>query len=175
MFAMLQSLSVLRDRRKMAVGKLLHRDHQRREALLAVRTVIDPMRERYRSLERATGAPITSHRVLAAIGAMPGIGASALAQQLGMNRPAMSQALKSLEERGWISRRRDLGDGRSVQLRLTDSGAQLLRSTVGRASGTLDRCIRALSDAELRAATVGLRAIARQLNRKVPRLRAARR
>jgi len=172
---MLQSLSVLRDMRNMAVGKHLQRDHQRRAALLAVRCVIDQMRERYRSLERATGAPITSHRVLATIAALPGIGASALAEHLGMNRPAMSQALKSLEERGWISRRRDLGDGRSVQLRLTESGTRLLRSTVGRASGTLERCIRGLSDRELRAASVGLQAIARQLSRKAPALRAARR
>jgi DNA-binding MarR family transcriptional regulator len=147
----------------MSVGNVLQRDRQRREALLAMRAVIDQMRERYRALERATGAPITSHRVLAAIAATPGIGASALAQQLGMNRPAMSQVLKSLDDRGWISRRRDLGDGRSVQLHITQSGGQLVRSTVGRASGTLDRCIRALSDAELRAATLGLRAIAKQL------------
>ena len=58
---MLQSSPVLREMREMVVGKLLHRDHQRREALLAARTVIDQMRERYRSLERATGAPITIH------------------------------------------------------------------------------------------------------------------
>jgi DNA-binding MarR family transcriptional regulator len=109
--------------------------------------------------------------VLAAIAAAPGIGASALAQRLGMNRPAMSQALKSLEERGWISRHRDLGDGRSVRLRLTAAGGQLLRSTVTRASGRLDRCIRALSDPELRAATVGLRAIAKQLTQKSQRRR----
>jgi MarR family transcriptional regulator, organic hydroperoxide resistance regulator len=155
----------------MSVGNVLQRDRQRREALVAMRAVIDQMRERYRALERATGAPITSHRVLAAITATPGIGASALAQQLGMNRPAMSQVLKSLDERGWISRRRDHGDGRSVQLRITQSGGQLVRSTEGRASGTLDRCIRALSDAELRAATVGLRAIAKQLIGKPRRRR----
>ncbi len=156
----------------MPVGKLLQRDRQRRAALLAARAVIDQMREQYRALERATGAPITSHRVLAAIAATPGIGASALAQRQGMNRPAMSQALKSLEERGWITRRRDLGDGRSVQLRLTVAGGQLLRSTVARASGRLDRCIRALTDPELRAATIGLRAIARQLTQKPARRRA---
>ncbi len=155
----------------MAVGPLLQRDRQRREVLFAARTIIDQMRERYRALERATGAPITSHRVLAAIAATPGIGASALAQQLGMNRPAMSQTLRVLAQRRWIKRIRDVGDGRSVQLRLTESGSQLLRSTVGRASGTLDRCIRGLSDAELRAATVGLRAIAKQLTRKTPRRR----
>jgi DNA-binding MarR family transcriptional regulator len=155
----------------MAVGKLLQRERQRRAALLAARTMIDQMREQYRALERATGAPITSHRVLGAIAATPGIGASALAQRLGMNRPAMSQALKSLEERGWISRRRDLGDGRSVRLRLTVAGGQLLRSTVARASGRLDRCIRALPDPELRAATIGLRAIVGQLLQKTPRRR----
>jgi DNA-binding MarR family transcriptional regulator len=169
---MLQSSSVVRDAREMPVGNLLQRDRRRRDALVAARAIIDQMREQYRALERATGAPITSHRVLAAIAATPGIGASALAQRLGMNRPAMSQALKALEERGWISRRRDLGDGRSVRLRLTEGGSQLLRSTVGRASGKLDRCIRALTDAELRAATVGLRAIARQLAHTPPRRRA---
>lgn len=155
----------------MAGGHLPQRDRKRREALLAMRSIIDQMRERYRSLERATGAPITSHRVLTAIAAMPDIGASALAQHLGMNRPAMSQALKSLEERGWISRRRDLGDGRSVQLRLTEAGGRLLRSTVGRVSGTLDRSIRALSDTELRAAAVGLSAVARQLRQTAPQRR----
>ena len=171
MFAMLQSLSVMRDIREMAVGNLRQRDRRRRETLLAMRSIIDRMREHYRALERATGAPITSHRVLAAIAASPGIGASALARQLDMNRPAMSQTLKSLEERGWISRRRDRGDGRSVQLRLTESGNQLLRSTVGRASGALDRCIRSLTDTELRAARVGLRAIAKELALKAPHRR----
>ncbi len=170
---MLQSLPVVRDIREMTVGDLLQRDRQRREALYAARAIIDEMRERYRALERATGASITSHRVLAAIAATPGIGASALALQLKMNRPAMSQTLKALEQRRWIRRCRDAGDGRSVQLRLTVSGTQLLRTTVGRASGTLDRCIRKLSDAELRAATVGLRAIARQLNTRAARGRAA--
>ena len=155
----------------MPVGILLQRERQRREALLSARTVVDQMREHYLALERATGAPITSHRVLAAIAATPGIGASALAQRLGMNRPAMSQALKSLEERGWITRRRDLGDGRSVQLRLTAPGNRLLKSTVSRASGKLERCIRALSDPELRAALTGLRAIAKHLTQAAPRRR----
>jgi hypothetical protein len=42
---------------------------------------------------------------------------------------------------------------------------------VGRASGALERCIRSLSDTELRAATVGLRAIAKELALKAPRRR----
>ncbi|HTY49935.1 MAG TPA: MarR family transcriptional regulator [Steroidobacteraceae bacterium] len=143
------------------------RERLRREALRAARALVDRMRERYRELERASGAPIAAHRVLGGIAAAPGIAASKLAQQLGMNRPAMSQALRALEERGWIRRRRDPHDGRSVQLHLTESGMALLRSTAGRASGTLERCIRALPDAQLRTAAAGLAALVRRLPRRM--------
>src|SRR5688500_15792959 len=83
-----------------------------RRARLAARALIDHVRSRYRELEQLTGAPITANRVLVCLGEEPGITASRLAGALGMQRPALSQVLKGLVERGWIERERDESDQR---------------------------------------------------------------
>lgn len=117
------------------------------------------MRALYRELERMTDAPITMHRALTCIGEEPGITASRLAARLGMQRPAVSHVLKGLAARGWIERRRHDGDQRSVQIHPTDEGVQILRATSGRAVGTLQRAVRALSAPELRQLAEGLAAL----------------
>lgn len=107
------------------------------------------MRRLYSELEQLTGAPIGMHRALNAIGAAPGIQASRLADALGMQRPAVSQLLKGMAARGWIERRRDDTDQRSVQIHLTASGQRMLKITVGRAVGILQGAVAALDDADV--------------------------
>lgn len=119
------------------------------EALLAARSLVDRMRALYRELERMTGAPITLHRALVCISNQPGLPASELARQLGMQRPTVSQVLKSLAARGWIERRRHEGDQRSVQIHATADGEQILKATAGRAVVTLQRAVRKLSSGDL--------------------------
>lgn len=122
------------------------REHR---ALLAARALVDRMRGLYRELEQLTGAPIGMHRALNAIGAAPGIQASRLAQLLGMQRPAVSQLLRGMAARGWIERRRGESDRRAVQIQLTPSGQRMLKVTVGRAVGILQRAVAALDDADV--------------------------
>jgi DNA-binding MarR family transcriptional regulator len=118
-------------------------------ALFAARSLVDRMRTLYRELEQMTGAPITWHRALVCIGAEPGLPASRLAAQLGMQRSAVSQLLKGMSARGWIERRRSLEDQRSVQVHPTAEGRQILQATAGRAVFTLQRAVCSLPQKEL--------------------------
>lgn len=118
-------------------------------ALLAARALIDRMRSMYRELEQLTGAPIGLHRALVCIGNEPGLTPSRLALRLGMQRPAVSQLLKSLTMRGWIERRRSDLDQRATQIHPTAAGKQILRATAGRAVFTLQRAVCQLPPAEL--------------------------
>ena len=131
--------------------------------LLAARTLVDRMRALYRELEQMTGVPIGVHRALNAIGAEPGLQASRLAIVLGMQRPAVSQLLRSTEAHGWIERRRDEVDQRVVRIHLTTAGEQMLRRTAGRAVGILQRSVQALGEAELVHLAAGLPALVQQL------------
>lgn len=134
-----------------------------RAALLSARAFIDDMRTRYRELEKQTGASITMHRALDSIAGNPGISASALAAALGMKRPAVSHVLKGLAERGWIDRHRTKADQRSVQLRLTAAGTQIVEATAGSAVGTLRRAVSHLTESEVAALSSGLAALLREL------------
>lgn len=132
-------------------------------ALLAARALVDNMRTLYRQLERMTDAPISMHRALLCIGNTPGVPASQLATQLGMQRPAVSHVLKNLAARGWIERRRSAGDQRSVQVHATADGQQILKATAGRAVGTLQRAVRSLSLRELDQLAQGVGALLARL------------
>ena len=118
-------------------------------ALLAARTLVDRMRTLYRELEQMTGAPITHHRALVSISAEPGLTASRLASLLGMQRPAVSQLLKSMSQRGWVERRRDEQDQRAVHILITAAGRQVLQATAGRAVFTLQRAVCSMSAEKL--------------------------
>jgi DNA-binding MarR family transcriptional regulator len=120
-----------------------------KRALLASRELVDRMRALYRELEQLTGAPIGLHRALVCIGSDPGLPASQLASRLGMQRPAVSQVLKSLTMRGWIERRRSELDQRAIQIHPTPAGKQVLRATAGRAVFTLQKAVRQLPQAQL--------------------------
>jgi len=152
-------MSSARKRSGRGANGLTGRSAIERDALLSARALVDRMRTLYRELERMTDAPITVHRALTCIGEEPGIPASRLATRLGMQRPAVSHVLKGLAARGWIERRRHEGDQRSVQIHPTTDGLQILRATSGRAVGTLQRAVRALSARELRQLADGLAAL----------------
>lgn len=132
-------------------------------ALIAARTLVDRLTILYRDLERRTGAPITVHRALGSIGASPGIAASELAETLGIQRPGVSHALKTLHSRGWIERVRSVEDQRSVRLFVTSDGRRVLDATAGKGAGVLQHCVRRLSDTELDGLTRGLTALLQHL------------
>src|SRR5687767_6763747 len=129
------------------------------KALVAARALVDRMRTLYRELERLTDAPITLHRALVCVGNEPGLTASKLASMLGMQRPAVSQILKSLVARDWIERRRSEDDQRAVRVYPTSAGKQVLQATAGRAVGTLQRAVCNLSSRDLERLSEGIEAV----------------
>lgn len=137
-------------------------------ALLAARALVDRMRALYRELEQMTGAPITLHRALVCIGNEPGLPASRLAAQLGMQRPAVSQLLKNLAARGWIERRRSDADQRAIQIHITVAGRAILQATAGRAVFTLQRAVCSLPSRELEQFADGLELLLVQLPERAP-------
>ena len=52
---------------------------------------------------------------------------SQLRKKLGVSRPTVSRMLRSLEERGLVSRQRSQLDRRQLDVRLTDAGRALIR------------------------------------------------
>ncbi len=142
-------------RSKLPLGR--SRAHLERRALLDARALVDRMRSYYQELERLTGAPISVHRALNAIGANPGLQASRLAVTL------ISQVLKGLVDRGWAERVRAREDQRAVRLYLTAGGTRVLKVTAGRAVGRLQRAIKALSDEDLRPLAASLPALLQRL------------
>jgi len=157
------------------VRKLPAKDESRaaaeNRALIAARTLVDRMRTLYRELEQVTGAPITVHRALVCIGNEPGLTASRLANLLGMQRPAVSQILKSLTHRGWVERRRSDDDQRAVQVYPTAEGRQTLQATAGRAVFTLQRAVCSLSDEQLQQLSASVEHLLTQLPEMTPSTR----
>lgn len=139
------------------------RQELERSALLLARLLVDRTRTLYRELEKRTGAPVQVHRALACVAAAPGIQASRLADELGMQRSALSHLLRSLEERGWILRRRDADDQRAVHLYVTAAGRAVVKATSGRVAGVLQRAVRRLDDRELRELERSLAALQRHV------------
>ena len=107
-----QTSPKMRARQDPSLPSASTRGERERRVLLAARSLVDRMRQLYRELEQMTDAPISMHRALNAIGEYPGIQASQLATALGMQRPAVSQIVNGMVERGWIEREAPAGDRR---------------------------------------------------------------
>jgi DNA-binding MarR family transcriptional regulator len=137
-------------------------------ALLAARTLVDRMRALYRELEQLTGAPISHHRALVSIAGEPGLSASRLASLLGMQRPAVSQLLKSMTQHGWVERRRSERDQRAVHVFVTAAGRQVLQATAGRAVFTLQRAVCSMPPDKLQALIASVELLLTQLPAQSP-------
>lgn len=75
---------------------------------------------------------------------------SALADQLGLTRGALSARLAGLEERGLIERELDSGDRRRVRVRLTDDGNKALNQQLDAETDTEDGLLVNLTRTEMR-------------------------
>lgn len=76
-----------------------------------------------------------------------------LAEYLGQTKGTVSQSIKHLEARGWVERRPDARDGRSVRLFLTPAGRRQLEED---APAEWREALAALSAAERNATEAGL-------------------
>lgn len=154
------------------MGQAAEREQLERAALLLARTLVDRTRALYRELERRTGAPVQAHRALVCIADSPGIQSSRLADQLGMQRSAVSHLLRTLSANGWIERRRSGEDQRSVHLSVTASGRAIVGASAGRMVGVLQRAVEGLDDTQLTELARSLQALIGHI--EVPEVVAAR-
>jgi DNA-binding MarR family transcriptional regulator len=79
-----------------------------------------------RSLSPADGLSLTAAATLATLERSGPRRLTALAVQEGVTQPAMTQLIGRLREAGLVRREADPGDGRVVQVRLTDQGRDTL-------------------------------------------------
>jgi DNA-binding MarR family transcriptional regulator len=101
---------------------------------LADRTldIVPRAMRRIRTAVRESGEPklsVAQLRTLLYVRRHPGVGLSAVAEHLGLSRPAASMQVDRLVRAGLVDRSDDPDERRRIQLRLTGSGAE----EVGRA------------------------------------------
>ncbi|PZW45035.1 DNA-binding MarR family transcriptional regulator [Humitalea rosea] len=75
--------------------------------------------------EHRWGISLPEWRVLLSVRDQPGISGSELAQELGLDKMAISRAVRVLERGGYLSRKTAPGDIRRQALRLTVQGEEL--------------------------------------------------
>jgi len=89
------------------------------------------------------------------------ISAGRLAGHLGVVPSTLSEALKRLERLGYLLRTRRAGDRRSVELRLTEAGAEALAAGSVLDAGRVARLLARLRPDERRRAVAGLALLAK--------------
>lgn len=81
--------------------------------------VFAPFRKRHEAASTTRGLPAVMRELMTAEGTMtPG----EIAARLGVTDARVANVLRVMEERGWITRRRDQADRRRVEVELTDAG-----------------------------------------------------
>lgn len=109
-------------------------------------------------MRTALGVTAQQRLIIRCMGQYPGITAGRLAALLHVDRGTLSAAVRRLEARRLVRRRRDPADGRWVLLDLTPAGRALDLPT----PGTLEECVAALlDDLSARDATTAAAVIAR--------------
>jgi len=73
---------------------------------------------------------VTEWRILAVLGRFPGISAREVAERTAMDKVAISRGVKTLTEKGLLTRRTDSGDRRRQQLQLTQGKGQAVVNAV---------------------------------------------
>jgi MarR family transcriptional regulator, organic hydroperoxide resistance regulator len=122
----------------------------------------------------SVGQAFTMHRILAS----GGLRLSALAEGLGISRPAASELVTSLEEQGWARRVRSPTDRRGVEVRLTPRALDLLatfdhefESIVRSATEELPRDLRVPTVTTLTALRTEMRTRNERIQRSTSRAR----
>jgi len=91
------------------------------------------------------------------------LGANAFADAVGISRPTATGVLRTLEGRGWATRRKDPGDGRGVLVSLTREGRTKIEQLFPRFNAEEATVAGALSAAEQDELARLLRTVARSL------------
>jgi DNA-binding MarR family transcriptional regulator len=89
--------------------------------------------------------------------------ASEIAQAKQISRPAVSQAVETLVQKGLVSRQQSQADRRYVQLELTDEGARTLDQIFGQTRRWMESRMGSLSQEDLQALSNGMAALGQAL------------
>ena len=88
-----------------------------------------------------------------------------LGAALALEKSSISRLVQQLEQRGWVTRERDVRDSRLRLLRLTEQGVRMTAEMQRRMHGHHDEAFRQLTPDEQRALLRGLSALRRVLHK----------
>ena len=117
-------------------------------------------------LQQDSGLTLFEYLVLSSLSMAPDRTSrmSELARLANGSQSRLSNVAKRLEERGWLIRQPDPGDGRVTVARLTDSGWDVVRAAApGHVEAVRRLVIDPLSDPELEVLSAAARSIVRSL------------
>ncbi len=97
---------------------------------------------------RTVSISVPQFRVLTFLERRPGGSLSDVAERVGLSLPAMSRLIDGLLERGLLTRQESPVDRRRVDLRITDSGRDLVRTARQGALARLSEVLESLSARE---------------------------
>jgi DNA-binding MarR family transcriptional regulator len=92
--------------------------------LLLVNLTARPFARRYEKQHRLA---LSEWRVMLVLAESPGLSSAEIAERLGLDKMAVSRAVRGLERRGRLGRRADPRDGRRWALHLSAAGRALFR------------------------------------------------
>ncbi len=104
--------------------------------------------------------------VLRVVGKYPGIAAGQLAAVLRLHPSTVTVIVQRLEQEGYLTRGIDKKDRRRTQLKVTDRGRRIARSTAGTVEEAMQAALGGVSDKTLQAASEVLTAVARELGKR---------
>ncbi len=91
------------------------------------------------------------------------LGANAFANAVGISRPTATGVLRTLDARGWIARRADPDDGRSVLVSLTPAGRKTIEHLFPRFNAEETAIARALGERDQDRLASLLRSLSRSV------------
>jgi DNA-binding MarR family transcriptional regulator len=116
----------------------------RARVLKRFRQVFTATRAHYQQVERQVGLGGAQVWALGIVAARPGIGVGGLAKALHVHQSTASNLVRNLVDRGLLSTARNDTDRRTVQLRLLQPGADLLKRAPGPVTGLLVQALEGL-------------------------------
>jgi DNA-binding MarR family transcriptional regulator len=116
----------------------------------------------WRAFFKADTEDLTQHerQLLHHVGSEKGIPLGVVARHLGIPKSSASEQVKSLERRGFLTRRRDPTDERRLSIVLTEAGVDRLKRDSVLDLATLAAALEKISAEDRRALLVGLERLA---------------
>lgn len=146
---------------------------ERRTVGFLIADVARMMRSAFDRRVRQIGLTRSQWQVLSLLHRHPGLSQSELAEMLEVERATAGRMIDRLEQKGWVTRRRDPGDRRTWRLHLT-AEAEAVQAEMGRiAAEMIDDAMAALHAGEREAMTDMLERVKTQLQTMAPRAGAA--